>query len=156
MRKMNFRDVMSQVPTSVSIISCVQKNIIFGCTISSLVSVNISEKSPEVIFVLKKDSQIGSLIRLVNFFSINVLSSNQEHWAKKYSEQRNSDTIKDEIWNIDSNFASLPGARVIICCKLKQIYDSHAANIFVGSVVQYSEGSKISALIYNQRGYEIL
>ena len=52
---LSFRDIMSLVPTSVSILSCIQNSLIYGCTISSLVSVNIDEKSPEIIFVLKKN-----------------------------------------------------------------------------------------------------
>ena len=70
---LSFRDIMSLVPTSVSILSCIQNSLIYGCTISSLVSVNIDEKSPEIIFVLKNESLIGKNIRLGNLFTINVL-----------------------------------------------------------------------------------
>ena len=68
---LSFRDIMSLVPTSVSILSCIQNSLIYGCTISSLVSVNIDEKSPEIIFVLKNESLIGKNIRLGNLFTIN-------------------------------------------------------------------------------------
>ena len=59
---LSFRDIMSLVPTSVSILSCIQNSLIYGCTISSLVSVNIDEKSPEIIFVLKNESLIGKIV----------------------------------------------------------------------------------------------
>jgi len=74
---LSFRDIMSLVPTSVSILSCIQNSLIYGCTISSLVSVNIDEKSPEIIFVLKNESLIGKNIRLGNLFTINVLASSK-------------------------------------------------------------------------------
>jgi flavin reductase (DIM6/NTAB) family NADH-FMN oxidoreductase RutF len=81
-----FRDVMSLVPTSVCVLSYLENNLIFGCTISSLVSVNISEESPEIVFVLKKDSLFGNKIRSGLYFTINVLSSDQGNLAKKYSK----------------------------------------------------------------------
>ena len=72
--ELNFRDIMSLVPTSVSVISCREESSIYGCTISSLVSVNVQEENPEIIFVLKKQSLMGEKIRANNFFTINVLS----------------------------------------------------------------------------------
>ena len=96
-QKLSFRDIMSLVPTSVSILSCIQNNLIYGCTISSLVSVNINEKSPEIIFVLKKESLIGNSIKLKNFFTISVLTSNQIGLAKRYSKERSRFIVGENV-----------------------------------------------------------
>jgi len=79
---------MSLVPTSVSVISCIENSLIHGCTISSLVSINVRDENPELIFVLKKQSHIGGIIKANNFFSINVLSSQQGDIAQKFSADR--------------------------------------------------------------------
>ena len=152
-QKLSFRDIMSLVPTSVSILSCIQNNLIYGCTISSLVSVNINEKSPEIIFVLKKESLIGNSIKLKNFFTISVLTSNQIGLAKRYSKERDPDLLSEKTWDVSDGFAKIKDARVHLGCKLAKVYDSHAANIFVGSVEKYFGESDQYALVYEARDY---
>lgn len=149
----NFRDAMSLVPTCVSILSCIQNNSIYGCTISSLVSVNINEKSPEILFVLKNESSIGDKIKLGNLFSINILADNQMALAKKYSQKREPDSLSDQTWNISDGFPKIQGARIHLECELASVYESHAANIFVGSINKYFGDLTKSALIYDARNY---
>jgi flavin reductase (DIM6/NTAB) family NADH-FMN oxidoreductase RutF len=144
---------MSLVPTSVSILSYIETDLVFGCTISSLVSVNIDEKNPEIVFVLKKESLIGEKIRAGTFFTINVLSINQDVLAKKYSTSRDPEMKSEKTWKINNNFAEINNPRVILNCKLVQIYSSHAADIFVGAVLKYSGDTSLSALIYDARTY---
>ena len=60
---MSFKDTMSLIPSSVSVISCFEEGLIYGCTISSLVSVDVREDNPEIIFVLKKQSLVGEKIK---------------------------------------------------------------------------------------------
>ena len=150
---LSFRDIMSLVPTSVSILSCIQNSLIYGCTISSLVSVNIDENSPEIIFVLKNESLIGKNIKLGNLFTINVLASSQISLAKKYSKEREPDLLLDQTWNISDGFPKIPGARVYLECELAKVYESHAANVFVGSINKYFGDLNQSALIYDARDY---
>ena len=152
---MLFRDVMSLVPTSVCVLSYLENNLIFGCTISSLVSVNISEETPEIVFVLKKDSLFGNKIRTGLFFTINVLSSDQSDLAKIYSTSRDPDIASEANWHMDKRFAVIRGCRSVINCKLSKVYDSHAADIFIGSVLRYSGDAEKSALLYDARSYGI-
>ena len=49
---MEFRNAMSLIPTSVSILALIDNSKITACTISSLVSVSIDPLNPEVLFVL--------------------------------------------------------------------------------------------------------
>ena len=152
---MLFRDVMSLVPTSVSVLTHLENNLIFGCTISSLVSVNISEETPEIVFVLKKDSLFGNKIRTGLYFTINVLSSDQSDLAKIYSTSRDPAIASEPNWQIDKGFAAIRGCRSVINCQLSKVYDSHAADIFIGSVLSYSGDAEKSALLYDARSYGI-
>ena len=144
---------MSLVPTSVSVISCREESSIYGCTISSLVSVNVQEESPEIVFVLKKQSLVGDKIRANNFFTINVLSVGQDGVAHKYSTERLPDNILDSNWIVDGNFAAVLNSRITMNCKLLKIYDNHAADIFVGQVVKYFGDHSKPSLIYDARRY---
>jgi flavin reductase (DIM6/NTAB) family NADH-FMN oxidoreductase RutF len=144
---------MSLVPTSVSVISCREESSIYGCTISSLVSVDVKEESPEIVFVLKKQSLVGEKIRANIFFTINVLSVGQADVAQKYSTERSPENILDSNWSIDGDFPEMSKCRIIINCRLLKIYDNHAADIFVGQVVKYSADQGQSSLVYDARRY---
>ena len=144
---------MSLVPTSVSVISCREESSIYGCTISSLVSVNVQEEGPEIVFVLKKQSLVGEKIRANNFFTINVLSVGQDEVAHKYSTERLPENISDHGWIIEGDFAEIPKCRIMMNCNLLTIYNNHAADVFVGQVIKYSGDQSQASLIYDARRY---
>ena len=144
---------MSLVPTSVSVISCLDEGLIYGCTISSLVSVDIQEENPEIVFVLKKKSLVGEKIKVNNAFTINVLSADQVDQAKKYSAERLPERISDTSWIIESKLAKIPKSRITLNCELLKIYEEHAADIFVGKVIKHSGEQSQPALIYDARKY---
>jgi hypothetical protein len=150
----NFREIMSLVPTSVSVLTCYSSDNIYGCTISSLVSVNIDDKSPEILFVLKKESIIGNLIESNKFFSVNLLNSSQKQIAEKFANNRNPDNLKDSTWNLAGNkFAELHHARAVMNCIFVRRYIDHGADIFVGNVQSYIGSDKIDGLLYDSRRY---
>jgi len=150
----NFREIMSLVPTSVSVLTCYSSDNIYGCTISSLVSVNINDKSPEILFVLKKESIIGNLIESNKFFSVNLLNSSQKQIAEQFANNRSPDNLKDSNWEIaDDNFAVLNNARAVMNCVFTRRYIDHGADIFVGNVRNSIGNNKTDGLIYDSRRY---
>jgi flavin reductase (DIM6/NTAB) family NADH-FMN oxidoreductase RutF len=151
---MKFRDVMSLVSTNVSVLSCIKNQLIYGCTISSLVSVNISDKFSEILFVLKKESIMGSLIENNTYFSINLLNSSQKQIAEKFANSRTPDNLEDSTWNLAGNkFAELRNARAVMNCVFVRRYIDHGADIFVGNVQSYIGSNKIDGLLYDSRRY---
>ena len=150
---MSFKDAMSLITSSVSVVSCFEEGLIYGCTISSLVSVDVQEDNPEIIFVLKKQSLVGEKIKTNKFFTMNVLSASQDEIAQKYSAARLPEKISDSNWIIEGNFAEISRCKIIMNCKLIQIYDNHAANIFVAKVIKHSIDQSQLTLIYNARKY---
>jgi len=150
---MNFKEVMSLIPTSVSVLSCIVGKDIYGCTISSVVSVSVDESKPEILFVLKKNSKIAQLISTYNFYTINLLADSQVNMATKYSSFRIPDSVMDSSWRVEGNFADLKESRLNIRCAFTNKYDSHESDIFVGMALSFSEISSSKALIYNHRIY---
>lgn len=151
----NFRDAMSNIPTSVSILATYDGIYHSACTISSLVSVDISNDNPKILFVLKKESHIGSLIAKNRFFTINVLADNQQKFASEFSKLRDLDQEFDSNrWKLSSgNFIELKGCRVIMDCEINQVYGDHLADIYVANVLNYKFDSTLPALIYDERKY---
>jgi flavin reductase (DIM6/NTAB) family NADH-FMN oxidoreductase RutF len=115
--------------------------------------VSIEEYNPEIVFVLKKDSYIGKLIVKEFFFTVSVLSIDQPSFARKYGSNRDPDLISDNNWSISNQFSHLNGARIFLDCRLVKIYDSHRADIYVGSVVEYAASKNQKSLIYDERTY---
>ena len=145
---------MSLVSTNVSVLSCIKNQLIYGCTISSLVSVNISDKFSEILFVLKKESIMGSLIENNTYFSINLLNSSQKQIAEKFANSRTPDNLEDSTWNLAGNkFAELRNARVVMNCVFVRRYIDHGADIFVCNVQSYIGNDKIDGLLYDSRRY---
>lgn len=150
----SFKDVMSAVPTSVSLISCIEGDAIYGCTISSLVSLDISNESPIVAFMLKKDSLVGKKITSNKLFSINVLSAGQEDLAKYYSSERTPDFIKDNKWKLIGNvFPNKENVKVVLNCEYHDIFQDYPANIFVAKVIESSVNNRLFPLIYESRKF---
>lgn len=152
---MSFKDIMSLIPSSVSVVSCLEEGIIYGCTISSLVSVDVDDENPEIIFVLRKQSTVGDKIKTTKFFTINVLSAAQDKIAQKYSSERLPESILNSSWIIQGKFAEIPNCRITMNCKFLKIYNNHAANIIVGQVIKFSGDQSQLSLIYDARQYGI-
>ena len=152
---MSFRDAMSFIPTSVSIVALINNSKISACTISSLVSVSIDPLNPEVLFVLKKESHTGSLIAKNRFFTLNVLADDQQNFASEFSKLRDLEQELDSNkWTlISENFVELNGSRVVMECEINQVYEDHLADIYVAKVLNYKFNSTIPALIYDERKY---
>jgi flavin reductase (DIM6/NTAB) family NADH-FMN oxidoreductase RutF len=150
-----FRNAMSLVPTSVSIVALNNNSKIIACTVSSLVSVSIDPQNPEILFVLKKGSHTGSVIEKNRFFTLNILANNQQSFALEFSKQRDLDQEFDlNRWKFGSrNFVELIGSRVIMDCEIIQIYEKHLANIYVAKVLDYKFDITKPALIYDERKY---
>lgn len=151
---MIFKDLMSLVSTNVSVLSCIKDQLIYGCTVSSLVSVNISNESPEILFVLKKESMIGKEIERQGLFAVNLLNFAQKQLAEKYANQREPDNFTNNNWNIsEQKFAQLVNARAVMNCSFNRKYTDHAADIFIGTVGSFIGNSEVSGLVYDSRKY---
>ncbi len=154
MSLLSFKDVMSAVPTSVSLISCVESDKVYGCTISSLVSLDVSDASAKIAFMLKKESLVGKTIITNESFSINVLSAEQEYLARHYSNVRSPDSITEDKWDIlNDKFAHIKNARIILDCEHHDIFDKYPANIYVARVVDSSVNKALLPLIYESRNF---
>jgi flavin reductase (DIM6/NTAB) family NADH-FMN oxidoreductase RutF len=149
-----FKNSMSKIPTSVSIVSVLDNGLILGCTISSLVSINV--ETPELLFVLKTNSSILDSVVRVRLFSINILSQTQQALAYYYSSLRGLETLSGtkHPWTKDaSELIFLDGSIVSFGCTLTRIEQLENSALIYGRVEKLLSQSDSYPLIYENRSF---
>jgi flavin reductase (DIM6/NTAB) family NADH-FMN oxidoreductase RutF len=150
----DFKDAMSQIPTSVAVISLFTAESIKACTISSLVSVDIV--NPKVMFVLKNDSSTLNAIKSRLRFSISILSSDQARISQRYSnvEAKGIKSINTDFCSYeDNNLPILIGAYSTLFCNFESILELSSATIVFASVKNVIKGDRRDPLVYFARKY---
>ena len=150
-----FRDAMKEIPTSVSVILASHQGKISGCTISSLVSVDVSEFDSRILFVLKEGSRIGNLIQGDVTFSVNLLRDDMRDLADTFSSSRESfsqSSIPDFIY-MQEQLPVIQGAPVVFSCTLDQVIREFASWIYVARVIDFKHENSCSPLIYQNRQF---
>lgn len=149
-----FKDFMSMIPASVSIIGVLKNSQIFGCTISSLVSLNVVE--PELFFVLRNGSTLLSTIGHESVFSINVLSDKQKHLADYYSSEREIEFLatSNNPWKeANLNSIVLENSKVSFVCQLIKREELETSTLIFCEPKIAFQSSIASPLTYSNREY---
>lgn len=148
--KMNFKDAMSCIPNSVSIVAAYVEGQVVGCTISSLVSVDV--ESPKVLFVLRNDSSTLRALSSASIFSISVLAENQRSIALDFSSAAKETSL--DSWSVqDDGSLLLDNSLVSFSCKVVELHVQGSASIVIGSVVSQRFLTTLKPLIYSFRAF---
>jgi flavin reductase (DIM6/NTAB) family NADH-FMN oxidoreductase RutF len=73
---------MARIPTCVGVVCIALEERVFGCTISSFISLSVEEGAERVLFVLKSDSQTGLRLKEAQNFTVNILDATQSEMAR--------------------------------------------------------------------------
>jgi flavin reductase (DIM6/NTAB) family NADH-FMN oxidoreductase RutF len=149
-----FKDFMSVIPASVSVIGLVKESQILGCTISSLVSLNVI--NPELLFVLRNGSTLLNAIVHDELFSINVLSDRQKELADYYSSPREIESLsstKNPWKEIDPGLIVLENSKVSFGCRLKRLEQLETSTLIFCTPEGAFETVSSSPLTYSNREY---
>lgn len=145
---------MSRIPSSVSVIGVLIEDEILGCTISSLISVDI--ENPELMFVMKNGSATLHALSAVGILSINVLGTSQESLAVNYSSSRAKEKYfhSEGKWSHSKNGAIyLKSSLVSFICKVNRIIPMrYTTLVFCAPEEVYVEEDS-SPLIYVDRKF---
>ena len=150
----DFKDAMSQIPTSVAVISLSVAGNIKACTISSLVSVDVV--NPTVMFVLKNDSSTLNAIKSCLRFSISILTRNQALISQRYSNvgrEKLESTNIDFCNHEDSGLPMLIGAYSTFLCNFESTLELSSASIVFASVENVIKSDTRDPLVYFARKY---
>lgn len=154
MSERSFKDVMSLIPTSVSIIGLRETVAIRACTISSLVSLDIS--APKIMFVLQNSSSTLDSLRDSKEFSVSVLNETQLDISKKYSSFRESEYGNEESSDWEFAEQSIPfikSSYIVFFCNHVEILPFASTSIVIASVFKTISTNDQTPLTYHQRKY---
>ena len=149
---LSFKNNMSQVPTSVSVVACGNRDSIKTCTISSLISIDVIE--PTILFVLKQNSVTLEALQEVGSFSISLLNIAQKQVSIRHSVGEISDRLNDpELRISEIGIPYIVEARVTFFCNLLNVIQSSKSALVLGKVIDTLENSSQPPLVYFDRHY---
>lgn len=152
------RLAMRKIVTSVSILMATSQDVVVGCTISSLVAIDIRLESFQVLFALSASSSTGKVLLESQRFSVNVLTDEMAPLANFYSGEREAHkavSLPDYI-SIRKDTPVLNEALVCMNCRLVKVIQFDSSNLFVASVQDFEVRNEDSPLVYLNREYRKL
>lgn len=154
MKEAIFKETMSQIPTNVAVVGSWEMERIRGCTISSLVSVDITD--PTVMFVLKSGSATLANLKSYLNFSVNVLSSQQANLSLIYSNSMNEDEALENthFWDTSKNGAPvIRNAHLSLLCRFHSSQELKNSTLVFAKVLEVFKHKSGNPLLYFERNY---
>jgi flavin reductase (DIM6/NTAB) family NADH-FMN oxidoreductase RutF len=152
-----FRLVMRQWASGISVVSTKHDGVFHGMTVSSFSSVSIE---PQLVTIsLMKDSRTHDFVISASIFGITVLSETQQEISKIFAgeipdtENRFNDL---ETWTMVTGSPFLKGGLAFLDCKLTDVYDFGSNSLFIGEVVAAKVGNGGRPLLYFDQQYHML
>ena len=148
-----FKDLFSTLPTAVFVLGLKTDTKVVGCTISSIVSLDV-EGDQKILFTLGKDSRFGALISNDNTISVNLLNFNQIPEAIHFSKVSRNE-LSDRLfkWNTNQDSIHLEGCETFLTCKLNKKINTESNTIVLLDVIKIELSKKRKPLIYMNRRF---
>ena len=150
---------MSEVPTGVGVITCSAFEGVIGCTVSSVVSVSVEPNDEKILFALKKNSQIGEILRQKKNFSLSILSETQHKIAESAGGKLNRlelvSFLEEHVEADTAGNFPIKGSKVAFSLIVDQIFDAIGSDIYLCKVqaASLSQESQLNPLIYFRRSF---
>ena len=148
-----FKDLFSTLPTAVFVLGLKTDTKVVGCTISSIVSLDV-EGDQKILFTLGKDSRFGALISNDNTISVNLLNFNQIPEAIHFSKVSRNE-LSDRLfkWNTNQDSIYLEGCETFLTCKLNKKINTESNTIVLLDVIKIELSKRRKPLIYMNRRF---
>ncbi len=152
----SLRDAFGQFATGVTVVTACDKNgRPIGLTANSFASVSL--EPPLVSWCVDKASTRFSEFTEAQYFSISVLTADQQELSDLFAMRSWDDTVFNDIEWFDglNNVPQLPSVSARFHCETAHLYEGGDHIIIVGSVLSY-ESEADEALIFFQGDYRQL
>lgn len=156
----DFKDAMSQIPASVSVVGSFATNLqpeIVAATISSLVSVSVNPDGEEVLFALKNESFLGNHLVRSSSCSISVLNERQHEVAKYFgssaSIHQSQEGLGEKFWNRSRDFPYIDEAIVVLSCEVYEIVKRAHSTVYFARVKHFFSDDTQKPLAYFDRKF---
>ena len=144
-----FRAVMRRLAGGVSIITAGHDEDINGMTVTSPTS--LSASPPRVLVSVNRQASSFALIERYGVFGINILGSDQQELASRFSNGRLKGPQRFEgvPWSAGTSGVPLLGnSLATIECRVEEIIERYSHGIIVGSLLSFELSSQLSGLVY--------
>ena len=144
-----FRSVMRRLAGGVSIITAGRDDDITGMTVTSLTS--LSAAPPRLLVSINRQASSFALIERDRLFGVNILGSDQQVLAARFSNRRlkGSQRFEDTAWFAGSSGVPLlTKALATVECEAEEIIERHSHAIIVGRLLSMQLSHRLSGLIY--------
>ena len=150
-----FRELMSQFVTGVTVVTTASGNEIHGLTCNAFCSVSLDPCT--VMVSVAKDARSWVLIDRSRIFAVNILSQTQSYVSDRFAG-RHKDKDNDRFNGIKW-MTAVTGAPILqetqgyLDCRVKQAYDGGSHTLFLGEVVILAFDYTQSPLVFYQSRY---
>ena len=154
----NFRDAMSVVASSVSVVTSAGEFGCVGMTVSSMCSV--SDNPPSVLVCLNKVSPVSEIVRTNGTMCVNVLRDDQDYVSTAFASDyldANVDLFVSSDWDrLATGAPALINALVNLDCVIEEemLYGTHY--VLIGTIRNVRINARGDPLIYAARNYRVL
>jgi len=144
-----FRSVMRRLAGGVSIITAGRGDDITGMTVTSLTS--LSADPPRLLVSLHRQASSFALIERHRLFGVNILGSDQQELATRFSNGRlkGKQRFEGAAWFAGSSGVPLLADSVAaVECQVEEIIERHSHAIIVGRLLSMDLSRRQSGLVY--------
>ncbi|XP_077980655.1 uncharacterized protein LOC144435888 [Glandiceps talaboti] len=149
----SFRHVMRRVPSTVVVVTTANSRILRGMTCGSFTSVSF--QPPIISFCIQHPSHMHQLLLETQYFSVNILSKDQAHYATRFSQpaEESNDQFKSVPHEIGIQGAPiLENAAGVLECKAHDVHTVGDHHVWYGEVLKATE-LRDEPLLYFARSY---
>lgn len=144
-----FRSVMRRLAGGVSIITAGKNDDITGMTVTSLTS--LSADPPRLLVSINRQASAFALIERYRLFGVNILGSDQQELAARFSNARlkGKERFEGTQWSPGPAGMPLLGQSLAtVECQVEEIIERHSHGLIVGRLLSFDLSHRLSGLVY--------
>jgi flavin reductase (DIM6/NTAB) family NADH-FMN oxidoreductase RutF len=144
-----FRAVMRRLAGGVCIVTAGRDDDITGMTVTALTS--LSADPPRLLVSINRQASSFALIERNRLFGVNILGSDQQELAERFSNGRlkGKQRFEGAAWFAGSSGVPLLAKSVAaVECQVEEIIERHSHAIIVGRLLSMDLPHRLSGLVY--------
>jgi flavin reductase (DIM6/NTAB) family NADH-FMN oxidoreductase RutF len=143
----DFRDVMAEVCSPVTVVTSVHSAQPHGTTISAFASLSL--RPPMITVALDRNSDLLAKVRASRRLGVNILGSGQDWLAVQFA-RKGPDKFVGVDWYVDHDLPRLSRAVGWLVCTVEQLVDG-GDHALVIAAVQHADCVPAAPLAYHRR-----
>lgn len=127
-----YLECMSNLPTSVSLVTTGQGDQRMGLTVSAFCS--LSTEPPSLVVCVNKNAGAHQALLDNGVFAVNVLSNTQKDYARLFSTKSGDRFASEEWLQSEAGVPLLGSALMAFDCRVEKVVDGFSHSILIGVV----------------------